>query len=439
MFAFICLAGGGALLANQLGLLWPQHSLIPEGLGAGRPPGSFTVLLLGTDARPGEKTGRTDSIIVANVETDKNRIALLSIPRDTRVDIPGHGQDKINAAVEYGGPELTAQVVSNLIGMPVQYYALTRWSGFKDIVDTLGGVTVDVGRNMYHYDSSDGPQYAINLRKGVQHLNGAEALEFVRFRDGPLGDIGRTRRQQEFLKALAQEIMQPRTLLKLPELVPEINRCVQTNLGAKEMLAMAAAARSLNQAQIVTQTLPGQFLTINGVSYWGVDPQQAQQVAMNFFVDGKQVARVVEPSPAPSQPAAPSEQMASSGEPVDQSPAPPPAQPPVTGNNNPPAGGSRNGAPGGVITPAPGQNNPASGQTGAAGTGTGENGAPAGGGTNGSGGNGTLPTGSGTGTAGKSGPSGGNGGQGAGAGRPGGNGPAGGDVIITPLPPGNSG
>jgi len=295
---FLALAGGGTVPAIQKGLIRTKGLLLPA--EAGENTADFRVLLLGTDARPGDKNwgvGRTDSIIVADVNLKNNRLVLLSIPRDSRVDIPGHGLDKINAAIDYGGPELTAQVVSKLIGMPVSYYALVDWNGFQDIVDTVGGVTIDVQQNMYHYDSSDGPEYTIDLHKGVQHLDGRQALEFVRFRDGALGDIGRTRRQQEFLKALARQVMQPGNLIKLPVLIPEIKKCVKTNLGLREMLTLAWAARNFNRAQIVTQTLPGQFLTIDGLSYWGVDPRQARLVARRLFQSGLQTAQVVEPSP----------------------------------------------------------------------------------------------------------------------------------------------
>ncbi|WP_194174819.1 LCP family protein [Desulfofundulus thermobenzoicus] len=287
VLALLCLGGGGLLLAGYLGL-WPAG--LPAGPGnaveAGQSPGSFTVLLLGTDARPGEKVGRTDTIIVANVDGDKKRISLLSIPRDTRVYIPGHGTDKINAAAVYGGPALTAETVSSLIGMPVQYYALARWEGFKKIVDVLGGVTIDVEKDMIHYDP-EYRQYSINLRKGEQRLDGDKALQYVRFRSDALGDIGRTERQLKFLKALAAEVMRPSTLLKIPRLVPEINNSLETNLGPRQMLAMAQAARYFEQAQVITQTLPGRFLDLNGISYWSVEPYQARQVARAFFNEGQ--------------------------------------------------------------------------------------------------------------------------------------------------------
>ena len=291
----LLLFAGALLVAGEL---WLKLSGRPAGLEgndgeAQEPLNAMTVLLLGVDARPGEKVARTDTIIVAHVEPDANRLSLLSIPRDTRVNIPRHGMDKINAANVYGGPELVSRVVSDLIGMPVPYYALTNWEGFKDIVDTLGGVTIDVEKPMNYYDPTDGPAYAINLKPGVQRLDGGKALGYVRYRNDALGDISRTERQLKFLKALAQETMRAGTLLKLPKLVPQINKSLDTNLGAKQMFSLARVAKNFDRMEIVTQTLPGHFLERGGLSYWAVDPQEAKKVALSLFKDG-QVTKVVE-------------------------------------------------------------------------------------------------------------------------------------------------
>lgn len=258
-------------------------------------PGRLNILLLGSDARPGEKIGNTDTIIVAQI--DQDRLSLLSIPRDTRVEIPGHGINKINAACRYGGPELTAKVVSDLIGIPVEKYALIRWSGFIKIVDTLGGVDIYVPRNM-HYDPQEGLEYRIDLHKGYQHLDGRQALAFVRFRMEALGDIDRTKQQLQFLKALADKVKQPTTLVRLPVLLPELYKNVDTNMTLGEVLTAARAGYDLKEMAVVTQTLPGYFLTVNGVSYWGVDPEQAHQVALDLFEYGLTTDRVVLETPS---------------------------------------------------------------------------------------------------------------------------------------------
>lgn len=294
---FGVMAIGGYLAARQI-LTPPTPADQGQALNGSQPdtPGTLNVLLLGTDARPGEKVGNTDTIMVAHFDGD--RVALLSIPRDTRVNIPGHGPDKINAAFSIGGPEMTSSIVSDLIGVPINKYALLRWDGFMNIIDLLGGVTVNIPRDMYYYDPVDGPQYKINLKKGLQHLDGRQALAFVRFREEALGDIDRTGQQQELLKALFEKVKQPVTLLKLPRLLPEIYRNVETNVGLDEMLTLAKAGINFKNTNLVAQTLPGYFLTLKGISYWGVDPGQARQVARALFDYGQITKQVVLDTPA---------------------------------------------------------------------------------------------------------------------------------------------
>ncbi|RJQ29380.1 MAG: LytR family transcriptional regulator [Peptococcaceae bacterium] len=277
------------LLAVLLGggYLWAKNYFAAGSFNSGDGgdvPGQLNVLLLGVDTRRGEEINtRTDTMILASVDTRNNRLSLLSIPRDTRVNIPGHGWEKINSANVFGGPKLAMQAVSNLLGIPVKYYVLTNFSGFKEIVDALGGVTIDVERNMYHYDPEDGGAYAINLKKGVQRLDGEKAIQYVRFRSYENGDIDRTQHQQRFLAALAGEMLQPASIPKLPRLVPEIMRYVKTNLGMGDLLALVKAVRGVENTDIATQTLPGHMININGGSYWGVDPTEARMVAARFL------------------------------------------------------------------------------------------------------------------------------------------------------------
>ncbi|CCO07629.1 LCP family protein [Desulforamulus hydrothermalis] len=289
--AFLVLViGTGYVLANQF--LFDGGD--PLGLVPDEPKEEdvlkkrMNFLLMGIDARQGETRTRTDSLILVSVDKEHNRIAMISLPRDTRVEIPGHGYDKINSANVFGGPELVMQTVSDLTGVKIDHYLMTNVRGFRDIVDALGGVTIDVEKRMYHYDPYDEPDLRkIDLQPGVQRLDGAKALQYVRFRSDALGDVARTERQQKFLKALAKEMMQPSTITKLPKLVPTINKYLDTNLGLSQMITLARAAQNLSNVEIVTQTMPGKFLNLNGVSYWSVDPQQARQVAESLIRDGK--------------------------------------------------------------------------------------------------------------------------------------------------------
>ncbi len=256
----------------------------------------FNVLLLGTDDREAKDNySRTDTIIVLNYNHEANRMSMLSIPRDSRVQIPGHGLDKINAANVYGGPELAAKTVSQLIGVNVDKYILTNFYGFKNIVDALGGVTLYVEKDMYRPgEQCYGGQFGINLKEGEQRLDGEKALQYVRYRGDGYGDITRTGRQLKFLKALGSEVMQAKTITKLPRLIPEIMENVETNLGPTQLLKLARAGRNMDNVEMVTQTLPGHFLETGQGSFWAVDQQQAKRVALALFEEGKVLKEVVQ-------------------------------------------------------------------------------------------------------------------------------------------------
>lgn len=249
----------------------------------------MNLVLLGVDAQEGDESrSRADSILFVSADPEQQRVALLSIPRDTRVNIQGHGWDKINAASVHGGPELTRRVVSNLLGLPVDYYVETNFEGFREIVDVLGGVTIDVDRRMYYRDPLASPPLVIDLQPGEQRLDGDKALQYVRYRCDGLGDITRIQRQQRFLMALADEMMKPRNIVKLPKLVPKINACIDTNMPLREMIRWAGFARNLVGVEMLSATLPGSFMDYNGLSYWYVDPARAKEVATKL-INGEEI------------------------------------------------------------------------------------------------------------------------------------------------------
>ncbi|MFZ5652581.1 MAG: LCP family protein [Bacillota bacterium] len=252
----------------------------------------INVLVLGVDARTGEKMGRADTMMLISVDTEKNMVNILSIPRDTRVRVPGHGWEKINSTTLFGGPALAMKTVSDLVGIRVDKYVMTDYDGFIDMVDSLGGVIVEVKERMYHYDPQEGGKYTIDLKPGVQRLDGDKALQFVRFRDYALGDISRAEHQQKFLSALVNEALQPSTVVKLPSLVSSVSKAVQTNLSVGEMKKLAQAASKMSKSNLVTQTLPGKFLNTEDGSYWEVDPSQARIVIARLF-EGRSVDNVV--------------------------------------------------------------------------------------------------------------------------------------------------
>lgn len=270
----LCFAAGAALttyfgLDRQAG-----DTTTPATIAA---KGRTNILLLGVDARPGETDStRSDSIILASIDPDLNRVALISIPRDTKISgSAASGMDKINAANVVGGPELAVKKVEELLNEKIDAYIEVDFQGFKNIIDTLGGVTIDVDQRMYK------PAEDIDLQAGVQKLNGYDALAFVRFRGYLNGDIDRTAHQQLFLKTLGAELLRPATILKLPAIIREARANVKTDLSLTDMLKMATWAPGFSGDSIIAQTLPGYFAdtrNADGVltsSYWVADRTSA--------------------------------------------------------------------------------------------------------------------------------------------------------------------
>jgi LCP family protein required for cell wall assembly len=242
-----------------------------------------SVLLIGADQRPDEIKFNTDSLILASIDPKTKQTCLLSIPRDTRVALTGHGYVRINQIAALTDLPTLQKNVEKLTGVKLAGYVQTNFAGFKKIIDTLGGITVDVEKDMY-YETGDIEDGYINLKKGVQRLNGSQALQYARFRHDALADISRTARQQVVLKAVANEMFKLSTLPKLPFLVPQLMEAVNTNLAAKDIFTIATAAVRLDSANVISQTLPGTFLDVNGVSYWKVDPAEAKEVVKNLFM-----------------------------------------------------------------------------------------------------------------------------------------------------------
>ncbi|MDQ7093607.1 LCP family protein [Desulfosporosinus sp. PR] len=250
-------------------------------------PQQLTILLLGVDRRPGEKSlGNTDTIIVVQLNKDKKRISVLSIPRDTQVEVSGFGTQKINAVARLeAGPKATVTKLETLLGCKIDGYVVTNFNEFKTIVDDLGGVTIDVDKNM-HYVTGDEHDGVINLQKGIQHLNGDQALQYVRFRRDQLGDIQRTMRQQELLKSLANQCCQIQALPKLPLLIAELYKCIDTDLSLGQTFELADVLVQIKNAKIVSETLPGNFSIENGISYWKVKPAVCSDAAYKLFSNG---------------------------------------------------------------------------------------------------------------------------------------------------------
>ena len=232
----------------------------------------INLLLLGTDDGDSEDFDknapkRTDAMLLVSFDPARNRVSVLSLPRDTRVHIPGHsGYDKINAAYAYGGVKLAKQTVSNLLQVPIDLYMQVDWQGFIQEVAVLGGVDLDVEKNMNYEDPY--ADLEIHLNKGFQHLDGKKAGEYVRFRHDEMGDIGRVERQQKFLKALSKQAFTMGNMMKMPMLISTATRYVHTDMDFLSMVKAANCLRMFGENGVQSASLEGDFATIGGVSYW---------------------------------------------------------------------------------------------------------------------------------------------------------------------------
>ena len=263
------------LLSEQLNaLFYPTlQSRIEQGQLA-------NILLIGSDARPGEMQTRGDTIMLLSINPALNKAALISIPRDTRITY--RGQDtKINMVNQVKGPETLCQEVGKLLNTRVDHYVVTDFAGFEEIIDLFGGVYVNVEVSVHNRD--------VYLEKGYQHLNGKEALAYARHRANPDMDIGRVQRQQRLLLALYQQMMQVENLTLLPQLVPQLKEHVHTNISFKDLLYLARQAAKFKDGEVIPQTLPGYhyFAPYSGASYWEVDRKISRGLLKGLF-DGQQ-------------------------------------------------------------------------------------------------------------------------------------------------------
>jgi len=243
------------------------------------------ILVLGEDNTGGNKSkpqGLSDTIILASINLETKHVTALSIPRDTRVNLDGYGGvHKINAAHALGGPALAALAVDSLVGIRPDYYVKTNVEGFARSVDILGGVEIDVEKNMRYRDRRGG--LYINLKKGPQLLDGDKAMQYVRFRHDALGDIARIERQQNFLKALAKKALSPANFPKLPKLMASILKNVETDLTPQDAVYLAKFAKKIDLDIVEMAMLPGTPQTIGGVSYWIADSEKTAEVVRELF------------------------------------------------------------------------------------------------------------------------------------------------------------
>ncbi len=228
-------------------------------------------------------SGRTDTLLLIRINPEDKTLRVMSIPRDTRVQIPGYGMAKINQANVEGGPELVAQTITDNLGnVQIDRYIRVNTTAFREIVDLIGGIEVEVPNRMQYTDQTQG--LYIDLYPGWQTLNGDQAEQFARFRSND-GDIGRVQRQQVLLRAFRERLTNPTVIPKLPQAIRVVQRYIDTNLTLEEMLALASFGLQIESENLQMVMLPGRFsgAAEYEASYWLPDWEASATVLQNFF------------------------------------------------------------------------------------------------------------------------------------------------------------
>ena len=243
------------------------------------------ILLMGVDVAPNADNpfegARSDSIYLVSIAPHAKNINII----DSKVYIHSRSNpDKINHAFAYGGIDASIKTIEQTLGVRINHYLVVSNKALVEFIDKIGGLDVYVEKNMHYNDNTAGLH--INLEKGIRHLNGAEAEGYLRYRKDALGDIGRIRRQQWFLNALADKMKDPSIIVKIPDIVKSISKNIQTDFSFYELAQYAALAKTVDSSQIKVATLPGEPSQRGYISYWILDPDGVQDM-VNKLVYGE--------------------------------------------------------------------------------------------------------------------------------------------------------
>jgi len=284
---------GLALLTLILGIVyfyfnvfWPKT--LPALLRLAVMERPLNILILGTDitfnAETGRSTlevGRSDVMLLLHFDPLKQQVNLLSIPRDSYVEIPGYYYTKINAAYVFGRIALTQKTVESLTGVKIDKYLVINTAGLVKLVDLLGGIKIYIEKDMYYVDRAQ--NLYINLKTGWRKLSGKEAQGYLRFRHDALGDLGRINRQQDFLRTLAAALASPPALLRAPFIIGLIQKNIQTNLSLKEFILLANTARMMDLKEIHTETAPGETGENEAGSVLLINREELKKIIDRYF------------------------------------------------------------------------------------------------------------------------------------------------------------
>lgn len=252
------------------GLSGENGDTIAWEIPAPEPGERIHVLILGVDAEQpmdgsARVPSRSDTIFLATLDPVTSEANVVFIPRDTWAVIPGRPEpEKIGHAFAHGGAKLAIDSVSLLLNIPVHYYIRVDFPGFAQIIDTIGGVPMDVESDMYYVDPTQ--DLVIDIPAGNHHMDGETALHYVRFRNG--SDIERIDRQKNFLRVVLGELFRVDNVLQLPELARQVSDYVDTNMSPTRMVSFVRSAMSLSGDDVPMAMVPGDASYHQRISYW---------------------------------------------------------------------------------------------------------------------------------------------------------------------------
>lgn len=258
-----------------------SNTISPIDLNFNFSPKRQNILLMGVDVASNEsnpfKGNRSDTMLLISIAPYGKNINVVSIPRDSKVYIPGKNKaDKINHAFAFGGAKLAVKTVEESFGVKINNYLAISNAGVIKMIDTLGGLPIYIEKNMKYDDYS--ANLHINLKQGEHILTGKQTEGYLRFRHDSFGDIGRIRRQQWFFNALLARLKDPTVIVKLPELLKIMPEYIQTDLSAYDLAKYAGMAKNVDTSTIQIATIPGAPSTKGVISYWIIDPIKTQDL-----------------------------------------------------------------------------------------------------------------------------------------------------------------
>ncbi|AIS31497.1 cell envelope-related transcriptional attenuator [Methanobacterium formicicum] len=236
----------------------------------------INILFLGADARTPQTQGYTDSINILSIDKNTKEVSILSIPRDTRVQIAGKGVDKINSAYAYGDINTTKKTVENFLKVRIDYYVLVDFTDFKELVDSLGGITMNVEPHI----SAVRPE--LHGKTGVSKLTGDEALIYVRFRQDSESEGGRMKRHREAITAIINEALNPSNILQAPTVLNQLRKNVKTDIPPLETTVIEKLITGFNIDNAKTGVVTGEYTHINGINYMIPDMNKTEKTIIDL-------------------------------------------------------------------------------------------------------------------------------------------------------------